>query len=376
MNDFFGTFKRRLSFENKGKNNEKKDSYCIFFISCFIDDLWALNISLKSKDNEMKVENLFEKKYSFNNKKFGAKVYKINIKNNKKLNLFLISSDNKYTWDLNEIELGEKRVIFNDLEINPRYYEHLLKYINVNNNNDKTIISYNLDNFEKLNLFLEFFEFIYLDFLKQNNNNFDKIVQKNLVETFIEISKVKNEFLYSFIIQIFNFSFGTETIDTFLDIFEKLNIQLDDKIENNIFNFFLDIYKNNYNIFLEKFKQPIENKQNIQIEKYIISLDNFMAIYQLLYEDPSKIEKQKLINIKPIIIKLINNKKEIIKKLSFIIFKYNSIYTLFTAEEKELFEFTYETIPNYFDFEYFKTFYKLILQEEEKYGVIVNFSKI
>ena len=142
---------------------------------------------------------------------------------------------------------------------------------------------------------MDFFLTDYFEFLKNNNNNFDKLVQTNLIDKFIDISQTKEEFEYSFIINIFIISFISEKIDKFLEVFEQINIHLDDKIENNIFNYILDIYNKNKNL------------QNEQSSK---SIDNFITIYQLFYKDPSKIDKQKLIDVKPIIIKLIIIKKK------------------------------------------------------------------
>ena len=220
MNEFFRTYKNIFSNELQDKKDEKKStSYNIFFISCFLDNLWSHNITLQSKNNEIKIENLFVKKLVFGNKTYRAIVHKIKVINIKKLDLYIITADNKYNWCLNEIELQEKAVLFDDLEINPRYYDNLLNYIS-NLNCDKTNIYYNLKDIEKLKIFLEFFTLIYYEFLI-NKYDFDKIVQINLVEKFIEISQSKNEFEYSFLLDIFNMSFGTEKIDNFLDVFDK-----------------------------------------------------------------------------------------------------------------------------------------------------------
>ena len=358
MNDIFSLFKSGLSDKIKDGGEEKSSSYNIFFISCFLDNLWTHDINLCSNNKEMKINNLFEKIYYFENKKYRAVIHKINIINSKQLNLYIISQDN-HIWNLNEIEIQEKRVIFDNLEINPRYYAHLFNEF-LHENDNKTKISFNLQDIEKLRFFIDFFINVYIEFLN-NNNNFDKIVQDNLVEKFIDITQNQKEFDFLFLIKIFIIFLGTEKINNFFDIFETLNIKLNDKNENNIFNYFLDIYKQN---------------KNLQYEKWSRSLDKFITIYQLLYEEPSKIEKQKLIEVKPIIINLINNKKDINIKLHFIISIYKSLYTLLTAEKKELFDVSYEALPSFFDLNiFYNSFYLLLLKKEEEYGIILNLSK-
>ena len=359
MIDIFSVFKAGFSNNKKEQSEVQKSSSYVFFISCFLDNLWTHNINLYLNDNELKVDNLFEKTYVFENKKYRVVIHRINISNIKKLNLFIFSD--RLSWNLNEIPLQEKKVIFDNLEINPRNYVNIQKHF-LHENDNTTKIYYNLKDIEKLNIFIDFFMKVYLQFIKNNNNNFDKIVLDNLFEKFIEITQNQKEFDFCFLIKIFIISLGTGKINNFINIFEKLNIQLIDKSEINIFNYFLDIYNNN---------------KNIQNEKWSKSLDKMNTIYQLLYEDPSKIEKQKLIEVKPILIKLINNKKEINKKLEFIIYKYKSIYTLFSVGEKELFDVSFESIPYSFDFNnFYQTIYLPLLKEEEQYGIFLNLSKL
>ena len=377
MQEFFSTILPEEKIQQK-----EIDSYYIYIITCLPIDLWEQKISLQTKDNEINIENVFEVIQYFNNKKYKEIIHKILI-NKKELNLQIVCSDKR--WDLNligdKIETG-KRVLFGDLEINIKYSKHFYTFFHFlceDKDDDKKVILKNLNKYEKLKIYMEYFKKIYRKYLKEKKT-IDNFIKINLVETFIEIFKEKeNEYEYSFILDCFSFSFFSKTTFDFLDIFPKLNLQFNE-LENNIFDSILIIYNNFKNTFLEQFKKSFletKNKEQNNLEKYNRLLEDFITIYQLFYEDSSKIEKERLIKAKPMVIELINNKPNIFNYLSFILDKYEPILKILTSDKKETIILDSKLIANVsFELSNFQSFNQLLLENEEKYGTILNLYKI
>ena len=152
---------------------------------------------------------------------------------------------------------------------------------------------------------------------------------------------LKNNDLVNFsdIIEIFNISFENKNICNFLDNYEKINYNFNELDMNVKFNSILNIYKKDRKKFFGKNiatikslkKKKINNDKNKEseiINKYCNLLENFILMYQLFYEkDSLKIElKTRLI---PTFKKIINNKKDLIVYMKFILDKFEKISFLF-----------------------------------------------
>ena len=189
--------------------------------------------------------------------------------------------------------------------------------------------------------------------------------EKYQYDSFLDLSEIgnyyMNEFLrnknieikYSDIIAIFIMVVGTKRITEFLNNFSKLNYEFDELTRENMklkekFNKILNQYKidKNYDVIFPKkeniaptakisqafltvpssvsnpkYNLPVEanfrtsfekKKQKAEkdiMEKQINSLDNFITIYQLFYEDTSKIEQKEINNVTKVVNEIINNKK-------------------------------------------------------------------
>jgi len=146
----------------------------------------------------------------------------------------------------------------------------------------------------------------------------------------------------------------------------------------------LSLYKNKKNLFLDKNKKFFEADKNKEEKKrrpinYNILLENFITIYQLFYEDPSHIEKSRLINIKLFIINLINNKNDLISYMKFISDKFYPLYIVLTSNKKEDKLIVERRLIESKSIDFnndFKILYMELIKKEENYGFILNFSQI
>ena len=217
-----------------------------------------------------------------------------------------------------------------------------------------------------------------------------------------EFLKNKNiEIKYSDIIAIFTMVVGTKRITKFLEHFPELNYKFDEFAVGNLklkekFNKILNQYKidKNYNLIFPKkenttptakislafltvpssvsnpkYNLPVvtDNRKSFEkkkqeTEKYILkeqikSLENFIAIYQLFYDDTTKIEQKD--NVKMVVKQIINNKNNVIKCMEFILDKFGCLshifkeddfceyFTKFCSDIKDLKYFYLLSIKNY-----------------------------
>ena len=189
---------------------------------------------------------------------------------------------------------------------------------------------------------------------------------------------------FSDLIEIFNISFENKNICNFLDNYEKINYNFNELDMNVKFNSILNIYKKDRKKFFGKNiaiikslkKKHINNDKNKEseiINKYCNLLENFILMYQLFYEkDSLKIElKTRLI---PTFKKIINNKKDLIVYMKFILDKFEKISFLFVNKkgkkedkivvEKNLIEYGIEDMI----FKDFIKLYELLVKKEEECG--------
>ena len=386
---------RLIDPEKQNKEVEKKNKeYIIYFISCFNKSIWNKKIGLRNKENEITASNVFEKIMNFNKDEYRAYIHKISIKdlNELVLQVFLKDKDNIILeWNLNKIILNEeKRLYFDNLYINSSYFAHFSNFFNDNkedlnkDDNDNQINKFykNLKSKERLDLYLEYF--------MKEEKELNDYIKKDLVEEFFSNCKENNIIEYSKLLKIFSLSFKTKKIKDFLDVYPNLNIQFDEKIEDKSFDEILDMYINNNNSFFEENKKFFiiqkgkkekdeEKKQN---EKYKKLLENFIIIYQLLYENPEKIEKNKIKNVKSTLKDLINNKKDFTSYISFIINKFKSFSVVFKSdndnknEELLINEQLIKNDEKIIKFEHFRALYEIIIKKQENSYYFLNFSNV
>ena len=384
MNELFSAMKKHKINDN---NIEDIDYYNMYFISCCLDDIWGKKITFL-KTNKINIEEVYEEEMYFQGEKYKEIIHKIPLKINKNnLILQIISTDNKPPWDLNEIKINSnKSVCFDDLSIDNSFLESFSEYINSLNNkkddneikikeNKEKKVFIHLEEKEKLRLFVKYFKNEYLK-NKDKEKIIDKYISNNLVKKFYEVYKNKELIEYSFLFTLFNLSCTSKTIFDFLDIYPKINMIFDEINKNDIDLSIINNYNKDRNKFLEEFEYIYKNEKK-ENKNYINLLESFIIIYKLKYEDEQKIEKQILINAKPIIKEIINNKPDLNKYLSFVQDNYNMLYIILNSDKKEFLVVEPQLInDDIFDFDFFKSLHKLLIEKEEKYGKILNLSKI
>ena len=354
-------------------NSDNSNEYDIYFISSFYEELWNNKISLNLKDNKARIETVFRKIEKINDKKkYIIIIHKVSTQILNQLKLEITCPEN-LKWDLNKINLQKnQRLIFKNLEINYSCIENFLEHYSLNDSNK---IGINLNEEEKLIIYLEYFKYICWEYLKEKNE-LNKYIKIDLIKEYINMFEREIFQNYSFQIDLFSLSFGTTMIEKFLEKFEKIDLLLNNTIESKIFDYYLNLYKKDKNIFFEIFKKPfIEEGLSKNIEKSMNLLEIFITIYQLFYEDPKKIEPLRLKNAYQTVINIINNKKDIINYFFFVIHKYKS-FSIILSQNKKVLEVDDSLIETNFDFGNFQSFYQTIIIEEEKFGVVFNLHKI
>ena len=363
--------------------NKTQKSFSFYCISCFNKIIWNNDLySLRATNPEIiSIENIYKEEV-FYDKNYEAILHKVILNDKiKKINLILSSEDNKKKWFLNEINirLDKEMILFVDLEINQnnlfQFVNDLKEEINIDNKNnlDQMKISRTYNSSEKLKIYLKYFK-----------ANKAKDLEENLVKQYLSLLKEDNHVIFSDIIEIFNLSFGTKEIANFLDTYTKLDYDLDDKYNNKEFNDLLNLYKKDKTKFFEKNEKyfvKVKNKEKKNAKDIILNyrnlLENFITIYQLFYEESTIIEKQRLNDVREILLCLFNNKSDIISYMNFIILKFDSFYRVLITN-KEKIKIQASLIQNkQIESENFLGVYELLIGEQKKKEVFIfDFSEI
>ena len=356
----------------------EKIEYKAYCISCFITSIWEkYSYNLMSNNKEViSIENVYQAKTYMNNNEFLINIHLINFNKNykflKTISLKLISDD-EYK-DLNLIDLN-----FNPDKDKVIFYNLLIKknsIISIQDINNKKIIEeknivYALKESEKLKYFLDYFE------QKDLMEDFDDF-KINLAEKFIIHSKQKNIF-YSDIIKIFCILNETEKITLLLDNYENFDYCFDD-VKNEKFKEIFDLYKKDINSLFSKnihyFISKKKDKKEEVIRKYKNALENFMIFYDLFYGHSKAIEKQKIANIIPTISNIIKNKTDLNELTWFIGKELEIFFQLFGKQKKIQIENDMNNFEEEEVFINFKIAYMHLINEEENYGFVFDYSKI
>ena len=372
------------------KKHEEIVNYDMYFLTCCLYDIWGKKIRLLN--DKMNIEDVYETEIYKKKTKYKAIIHKIKL-NNKidSLTLQILSDNMKGPWNLNRIEINiNKRICYDNLDIDENNENEFMEFIKNKEKDNKEgkgkKVFLNIGEHEKLTIFLAYFKILYLEILEKKEK-LDDYIKINLVEKFIEIYSNKELLIeYSYILIIFNFSFLTKAMFGFLDNFQKINIKGFDILDKDKFNFsMINFYEKNNDAFMELFKNLYEetkkedNKKYKTLEEYILQLENFITICYLKYKEGTKIKEQNLINAKPVIKEIMNNKKDLNNYLSFAIDNYNMLYKLLNSDKKEKKLLVEPKLINeLFKFNDFKPLYMLLIEEEEKYKFdsILNLSKI
>ena len=332
----------------------------IYIISCFNNFIWDKELfTLKSTNKEVNKIDAIDKKVLIYDKKFYTIIHRINLKERvKSLNLILISPESNKKFNLNQIHLNMEKqiVLFNDIDINQKALNELKKDIK------KPEIVRLLSMSEKLK--------IYYDYFIQTNETELRIIKNNLVTQYLSCCGKDNKILYSDFIKVFCLAFKQKALTYFLDKYINYDIEFD-KFENEEFKKILIIYETDKNDFFEKNKKIYKTKNP---KEYSVALDNFINLYKLIYrfeESSHLLSKEQLKNVKSILIKLINNKKEIIKRIFFIFFIFEKLFLVFTKDndiEEEKLYIIIESKDDFLEFDYinFKAVYKELIKEQQK----------
>ena len=371
------TLKEKLSKDRKPSNSSiNKDSkISVYCITAFHSDIKNNNLfSLKAKNSEVSLINLVCEDSLSYYREYEIKIYEVSInKKIKKLNLYIYNEQTKKSFELLEqkIKAEKEMVILDILTMDNYVMNDFMNQLDPKIKEKNIEIIKNLKKSEVFNIFLKFF----------NKRPYSRDLKMALARQYLSSLKDKEEVIFSDIINIFNISYGTKIITNFLDIYPKLDILFDQLLDNKEFEKILTLYLENKNTFLSKnhvfFIQPKEeknnNKKNVNkndnaiIENYRNLLENFMTLYQLICKDEKDIETQRLINLKPIFINLIENKGDILKIMKFFIYIFRAAYIIFTIDNskryvlKPIFD---QQIPQ-IAFEEFEGTYELIIKNEK-----------
>ena len=380
------TTKKNKERQTKNKKEKKISKFYIYCLTSFHSDIYKDDkFILISKNKEVESINILSKAKIPKYPDYDFIIYELCFeKSIKELNLALKCKTNEEIYDLSKLKIKSEKeqvILTDDIELNQEFIFDFLSKL------DKSFLEKNLylikylNSSEKLNLFLECFN------QRENSSELKMILATQILNNL----KEGDEIYLSELIYIFNITFGTKIIIKFLETYPKLDIQFDAFIENEDFkNQILTLYENNINSFFEKninfFQEKeiksnknSENKdENSLIEKYKSLLEDFIIIYKLIYDEPDKIEKQKLIKVKEIFFNLIENKKDLIKVSRFLVYKFDVIYKLLTFNNTN----RYKPKPNsnllpHILFDRFIEFYKLIEEIEiDKKNFIFDFSDV
>jgi hypothetical protein len=247
-------------------------------------------------------------------------------------------------------------ILFVDIDISNNFLPDLLNDVKSNYANEKKIdkISRKLETNEILD--------IYLNYFKQNGEIPEK-VKLNLVKQFIR--KVKdddNKSFFSNFIKVFKLSFGTKAILDFLKCYQNIDFKMDEfkdeEFENYVKNGFFS--KNNEYI-------QAGNDKNL--------LENFIIIYKLFYKlDDIKEDSQKIKNVRQTLIKLINNKKDLIECISFILNYFEAFHIVLTTEYNEKLKIEANLSKNMLKI--FITLYSELVNLQKESDFILDFTSI
>ena len=341
----------------------------IYIISCFNNYLWDKELFTLKSDNDEVI--FIETKYKnklFYDKNFDIIIHLIHLNSKLKiLNLFLFSETNNKKLSLNEINLNSERqiVLFSDLDINKTDLEKQMK-----DSKEQKYVRL-LSTNEKLKIYYEYFNSI-------NQSGIQKI-KNNLAMQFLSASEKDDKVVYSDIIIAFCIAFKQKIITNFLDTYTKFDIDFD-KIKNKYFEQILKIYDTDKNKFYEKNKEYFQNLKKLNV--YTISLENFITLYKLMNQSEKQIQKEQLKNVKGTLIKIINSKKTIIKKLYFIFSIFDKLVLVFDSDndnQKEKLNIEIKSNEDFieFNFEVFKAIYQeLFIAQEKNDKYFLNFSDV
>ena len=341
----------------------------IYIISCFNNYLWDKELFTLKSDNDEVI--FIETKYKnklFYDKNFDIIIHLIHLNSKLKiLNLFLFSETNNKKLSLNEINFNSERqiVLFSDLDINKTDLEKQMK-----DSKEQKYVRL-LSTNEKLKIYYEYFNSI-------NQSGIQKI-KNNLAMQFLSASEKDDKVVYSDIIIAFCIAFKQKIITNFLDTYTKFDIDFD-KIKNKYFEQILKIYDTDKNKFYEKNKEYFQNLKKLNV--YTISLENFITLYKLMNQSEKQIQKEQLKNVKGTLIKIINSKKTIIKKLYFIFSIFDKLVLVFDSDndnQKEKLNIEIKSNEDFieFNFEVFKAIYQELFNAQEKNDkYFLNFSDV
>ena len=339
----------------------------IYIISCINNLIWEKELYILQSTNfeVISIENIY-KSFLFYDKKFDIIIHKINLKEKlKKLNLILFSETFNKIIHLKEIRLNPDfdMILFSDIDINQKDLNNLMK----DNKEEKYIRLLTVS--EKLKIYYEYFSY-------KNEIGMTKL-KSNLAMQYLYNCEKDEIIRYSDIIMVFCLAFGQKIITNFLDTYIKFNIEFDTiKIKN--FEEILNLYNLDIKKFFERNRKHFGKKAN----EYQIALENFITLYKLFNNAFEEIPKQQLKNVKGTLIKLINNKRDIIKR-NYFIFHYFDMISLVlynsNTDNQELFKIVFKSKDDFidFNFEVFKAVYQEIINlEEDKNKYFLDFSDI
>mgnify|MGYP007101915534 CR=1 FL=1 len=310
INDISG--KKNDNNKSTKISETKQTDLDIYIISCFSTFIWDKELFiLKSNNSRIKtIQNALKEKL-FYDSNFYIIIHKITITEKiKKIELFLFSETSKKILNLNEIVFNPEKefVLFTDIDINP-YEINLYK---------KEIKEQNLVRLLKENEKLK----IYYDYFNQKEVSGVLKLKINLAMQYLKECEKNDKIIFSDIIIVFCLAFGQKIITNFLDTYIKFDIEID-KMDIKNFNDILSLYNNDKNKFYEKNKKHFEKKG--KVEEYNIALENFIIIYKLLNKQTNDISKKQIKNVRKVLLKLINNKKEIMRRICFIFYIFDSL---------------------------------------------------
>ena len=370
--------------EKKNKSKEvnkigiKQSIYCV---SCFNKIILEDNHYQLGSNNEevSSIKTISQNDLNYDDN-FTISIHQIDLnKQAKTLNLFLSNKVKK--WNLNEITISSKEIdkdrdiiLFVDIDIKYNFLPDLLNDVKLNYAKEKKIdkISRNLETNKILD--------IYLNYFKQNKEILER-VKLNLVKQFIK--KVKDDDdkpFFSNFIKIFNLSFGTKAIVDFVKCYENIDFQMDEFKDEEFEKHVKDYEKDKNKFFsnnIKYFQSGKNNSESKNTQKYKNLLENFIIIYKLFYKlDDIKEDPQKITNVRQTIINLINNKKNLIDCIAFILNYFEAFHIVLTTDYHEKLKIESKLSEEKDSLKIFVNIYTELVNRQKNSDFFLDFSPI
>ena len=316
------------------QNDEKseKGENIFFFISSFHNWIWndksCFFTSKKPPMNKITFEYVDK---SDENEEYSYRIFCMHFNNIKKENwaYLLLNYEHLKNLELKELNLKDKkRFTFSEVQLNEKFLPVLLNDLHNKYRYDK----FSKDNYylkiepeKQLKIYKDYLETEFID----NKKMMDKYNEYLAYDFLYTLKKLSlSELNFSTAVNLFILSHNNKYILPFLEICNNF-IYKKDKINNDFFNLISD-YAHNKSELSKIFSN---HKRKLKLDDYKKQLNIFLYTYYSFYKKDILCEDTQLaIKVKDILLKIINNRKNIIETTKMIyeyidiLIKYFDVY--------------------------------------------------